>query len=224
MSKKIIVHCLSWWYHLVFQRLPEVFPANTAKGIMDPFFVCMEKILVKFPFLFHQYIAVYDDMVTQESQLVSLNDDDDSILVVGCGSLPATCLLLAKQTKAKITGIDYDASAIKYAIDINQQNKDKGTIQLIHADGLTYSPTKYSVIFLLYGIKVHKEILRTYANILTSKTRIIYRTVEHLQEQDSEWYQELHHLYTIRGCHTTSSFGSIASYLLVPKKNKNNNK
>ena len=223
MSKKIIVRCLSWWYHLIFQRLPEVFPANTAKGIMDPFFVYMEKILVKFPFLFYQYITVYEDMITQESHLVSLTDKD-SILVVGCGSLPATCLLLAKQTKATITGIDYDASAIKYATGINKQLRYEKTIKFIHADGLTYSPTKYSVIFLLYGIKVHKEILRIYADILTEKTRIIYRTIEHLEEHDPQWYQELHQLYTIQGCYTTSSFGSIASYLLVPKKNKNDNK
>jgi len=217
MSKKIILSCLSWWYHLIFQRLPDVFPADSAKGVMDPFFVFMEKILVKFPFLFHQYIHVYEDMVSSESQLVSLADTD-TVLVIGCGSLPATCLLLAMQTKAGITGIDYDPSAIKYAKKIINQYAFTKIIQLKHADGLTYSPSEYNVIFLLYGIKVHKEILRKYADLLPSKTRIIYRTIEYLEDHDPDWYEELHHLYRIQGCHTTSSFGSIASYLLVPKK------
>ena len=53
-------------------------------------------------------------MTNKEINLANVTKDD-RILHIGCGSIPATSVLLAKKTGSEVTGIDNDFSSVKQA-------------------------------------------------------------------------------------------------------------
>jgi protein-L-isoaspartate O-methyltransferase len=103
---------------------------------------------------------------------------NDNVLVIGCGSLPATSVLSAMKSKAKTVAIDCDARAVENACTFVKNIGLEGDIKIKHADGLSYPVKDYDVVYVLYGVKQQKEMLEYLAKNVNGKTRIIFRTTE----------------------------------------------
>ncbi|HVQ01483.1 MAG TPA: hypothetical protein VMT57_08215, partial [Candidatus Thermoplasmatota archaeon] len=111
--------------------------AFSLKKVSDYIFIFMEKIVVKFPSLLTAYIEYYEDIVENEIRLAKITKHD-SVLHIGCGSLPSTSLLIAKMTDASTIGIDKNPSAVRDASDCVHVLHLDDQIHILQANALTY--------------------------------------------------------------------------------------
>ena len=143
---------------------------------MDYAYIFFEKIAVNFKFLYTNYINMYKEIVEKEVNLSNISSDD-SILIIGCGSIPATSILVSKISKTKnITSIDYDLKAIKNAIKFLNSSNFCKNLKFEHSNGLKYPVEDFDVIFILYGIKEQEKLLKYVAKKVKKTSRVIFRT------------------------------------------------
>ena len=95
---------------LFFDELGTKFEAKYLKKIMDFLYIIFEKIIIHYPPISDNYLTLYEELVKKEVNLGKINSND-KILVIGCGSLPSTTVLIYFYSKAKITSIDIDKKA-----------------------------------------------------------------------------------------------------------------
>jgi len=166
----------SFAYTVFYNYISSKFHTSSFKNFMDYTYIIFEKIAVNFEKLNISYINIYQELVEKEIKLSNISSDD-SVLIIGCGSIPATSILVSKKSNAKkIVSIDYDLKAVKNAIKfINSSNFDKN-LKFEHANGLNYSVKTFDVIFILYGIKKQDKILEYISKNVKDASRVIFRT------------------------------------------------
>ena len=199
-----------------FSRIADHFRAGALKSFMDPVFVIIEKIAGKFEIFASYYLSMYDEMIDQEIELANVTSTD-RILVIGCGSVPATSILLAKRTDAQIIALDHDDAAIQKAKELISWFQVEKNISPVFAEGMNYPLDDFSVIFISYGVKDPENILLYIQENCAPKTKIIYRTAVDIQQGASKGFIDLESLFIVRDSILSSSFSSVLSYLLIPK-------
>lgn len=166
----------SFAYNVFYNYISPKFHTSSFKNFMDYTYIIFEKIAVNFEILNISYINIYQELVEKEVKLSNISSDD-SVLIIGCGSIPATSILISKKSNAKkIVSIDYDLKAIKNAIKFINSSIFNTNLKFEHANGLNYSAKTFDVIFILYGIKKQDKILEYISNNVKDTSRIIFRT------------------------------------------------
>ncbi len=94
----------------------------------------LEKKFYKFPFFFKIYSLPYTKIVQREIRLAGIKPDD-TVINVGCGSLPFTAVKLAQMTGAEVYAIDNDEQAILSAAKIVDELNLDDKIKFLFADG-----------------------------------------------------------------------------------------
>ena len=102
--------------------------------------------------------------------------DNAKVLIIGCGSLPHTMIILGLEKKWKITGIDIDPKAVKKAKSMIKKYKLKGEIEIIQNNGLTVDLTGYDLIVVSYDVQPKDKMLERIIKDMDDKTLILYRT------------------------------------------------
>lgn len=175
MINKIVNRILSFSRILFYEKISPKFKKKSLKWLIDYSYVIFEKIAIKFNFISLNYMNLYEDIVRKEIEMAKIKSSD-SIIVIGCGALPSTSILISLKTKAKIVALDKDKKAIiqakNFLSNINMNEK----IKLKHANGLDYPIEEFDVIILLYGVKNIVKIFNYLYNNIKSDTRIIVRT------------------------------------------------
>ena len=212
----IINHLSKWLQHIFFKEISPKFQVDSLKNLMDLLYVIVEKILVPFPTFHHFYLEFYDDLVDKEVKIAYIKPED-KVLVIGCGSIPATPILIANKTDSTITSIDTDYTAIKKANRVVHDHGLEKKIKCIHADGLKYPLKDYNVIFLLYGIKQQKEMLEYTSKNIRDNTRIIYRTTQDVLENIIGGENWLSKFFIIKTFIQSKNIADNKSYLLLKK-------
>ena len=215
MSNKRIENLLSFAQHTFFNKIGTKFRSNLLKNFMDLVFVIFEKIGYKYEIISSNYLKLYDEIVGGEINLSNASSKD-IILVVGCGSLPATTALIATKTNAEVIAIDKNPKAVD---DANRfvKNLNINNIKIEHANGLNYSIRKFDVIFLLFGLKHKEEILNNFAKSMKDSAKIIFRMPSDIKEEDKK---KILNKFIIKDCRRSKTLGSVDSYLLEKKKSK----
>ena len=175
MIKNILNKILSYSREIFYEKISPKYKKNQLKGILDFLYVLFEKIAIKFNIISLNYLNLYAELVKKEIKMTKITSKD-SVLIIGCGTLPSTSLLISIETKAKIVAIDKDKKAIEGAKTFlsNIQMKDK--IILKYADGLDYPLDDFNVIFILYGVKNLEKIIGHLYLKANSNSKIIVRT------------------------------------------------
>lgn len=175
MINKIVNKILSFSRILFYEKISPKFKKNSLKELIDYSYVIFEKIAIKFNFISLNYMNLYEEIVRKEIEMAKIKSSD-SIIVIGCGALPSTSILISLKTKAKIVALDKDKKAINQAkiflSNINMNEK----IKLKHANGLDYPIEDFDIIILLYGVKNILKIFDYLYSNIKSDTRIIVRT------------------------------------------------
>lgn len=166
----------SYVTNIFYNDISPKFDTGSFKNIMDYTYAFVEKIIVNFPLFITLYIDMYKELVEKEIQSLQITSED-SIVVVGCGSIPATTFLIAQHSKAKkIVSIDYDKSAIQNAQYLSSLLHLDTVLEFEYADGLSYNIKDFSVVFILYGIKKQKEIIEHLHHHISCSSRVLFRT------------------------------------------------
>jgi precorrin-6B methylase 2 len=201
---------------VVFKRAGKIFPTNSLKAVMDIGFVVFEKIGCKFDIISSLYLKFYQEIVTKELAIAQVHPSDH-VLVIGSGALPATPVLLAKNTKATIVSIDHDKSAVAQATHYVKTHHLGRMLSIDHADGLHYPVERFNVIFVLYGVKEPELLLQYLAEHCHDATRIILRTITDEQGMITNKKINLTDHFLIRDKIQTDTLGSMTSFLLQKK-------
>jgi len=101
---------------------------------IQSFTSALEKKFHKFPTFFKIYSLPYTKIVEREISLAGINPDD-TVINVGCGSLPFTAVKLAQMTGAEVYAIDNDEKAILSAAKIVDELNLNDKIDFMLADG-----------------------------------------------------------------------------------------
>ncbi|MCJ7571777.1 MAG: methyltransferase domain-containing protein [Candidatus Thermoplasmatota archaeon] len=145
-------------YRIIFVYTGKKFHPGYIKNISDFLFKIIELIGVNFEIITYHYINLYKKIVIKEIYMTHIYKNEN-ILVIGCGAIPASAIIIAKKTNAKIVAIDHDRQAIKKAKQYIYYKKLQERITLNHAEGYDYDLKMFDKIFLSYGIRNTEEIL-----------------------------------------------------------------
>jgi len=216
MVKRITEGFFSLFITICYKQIGTKFRTDVFKFFWDIFFVVLEKIGLKFDVISSNYMKLYDDIVEKEVGMAKISSKD-RILVIGCGSLPATTALIAMKTKAEITTIDTDLKAVHEASYFFKNFNLEHQITVEHADGLRYPINKFNVIFVLYGVQHQKEILTYLAENMQDKTKIVFRTVCDTQGRLSNKSIDVSRLFLVKDHVSSEYLGSVDSLFLLKK-------
>jgi hypothetical protein len=217
MLRRITEGFFSLFIYIFYRQIGTKFRTDALKFFWDIFFVVLEKIGLKFDVISSNYLKLYEDIVEKEICMAKISSKD-RILVIGCGSLPATTALIAMKTKAEITTIDTDLKAAHEASYFFKNLNLERQITVEHADGLKYPISKFDVIFVLYGVQQQKEILNYLAENMQDTTKIIFRTVCDRQGRLSNNSIDVSRLFLVKDHVSSEYLGSVDSLLLLKKR------
>jgi D-arabinose 1-dehydrogenase-like Zn-dependent alcohol dehydrogenase len=190
--------------------------AFALKFISDYLFIIIEKIIVKLPSLLQPYITYYEDIVDKEINLAKITKQD-TVLHIGCGSIPSTSLLITQKTGAHTIGIDKNILSVQdaqYCVHaVHQENQ----IQIHHANAQTYAMQSSNVIIVSQGIEPRYEILEHIANTMGPDTRVIFRTFSSKNGDITTQDTILSTLFTIGNNVLHPQHGILISFLLYKK-------
>ncbi len=209
---------LSKCRHIFFNELGDKFNTKSLKKLMDFLYVLFEKIAIEFDFLSKNYIDLYKEIVEKEIKLAKIKTND-KVLVIGCGSLPVTSILLKEKTKANIDSIDIDKNAIKNAIIFHNKNNFNTDLDFIHADGANHLIEKYDVILILYGIKQQRQIFEYVSLNMKENARIMFRTGIESDKKDIENIKELEKYFKVVQKIKSKTLFPVGTYLLNKSTN-----
>jgi 2-polyprenyl-3-methyl-5-hydroxy-6-metoxy-1,4-benzoquinol methylase len=219
MTKTITDRFFSFAQQIFYKGISPKFRTGSLKTFMDSMYIFFEKFALHFDILSSYYLRLYDELVEKEVNMAKVTSDD-LILVIGCGSLPATSLLIAMKTKAKIVSIDIDNEAIHNASWFIKHLNFEDRMKTENVDGLHYPVQRFDVIFVLYGVKQQKEILKYLSHNMKKNARVIYRTTDDVQKEILGGSLYLSTLFHVENRVRSEKLYSMESYLLLKKSQK----
>jgi ubiquinone/menaquinone biosynthesis C-methylase UbiE len=202
---------------IFYEHISPKFRTGSFKNFMDYAYVISEKIAVHFETFYMSYINVYQELVRKEVKISEISPKD-SVLIIGSGSIPATSILVSKNSSSKnIVSIDYDKGAVKNAISfVNSSSFDKN-LKFEHADGLKYPVGSFDVIFVLYGIRKQDEMLKYISENISNSSRVIFRTTNDSLVKFLGGKDFLENYFKIQQTIISEKFSDTISFLLKKK-------
>lgn len=176
----------------------------------------VEKIVIKFNKLIISYVEFYKEMVEDEIKMANISIDD-KVLHVGCGSVPATSILIAKKTGAKTIGIDNNVCAVEEALYCLSEITDSDNVQIKHAEASQFPVEMFDVIVVSQGVEPHVEILKHIAQSMNGDARVIFRTNSSTGGKLTQNDVVLKNLFNIVNLASHEEYGLSASLLLLKK-------
>jgi len=207
---------MSWLNSLIIEQVGIKFDPHKLKKYVDIVFILIEKIAIKYSRFLSLYINFYNEMTIKEINLANITKDD-KILHLGCGSIPATSILLARETNAKVTGIDINNKSINEAkLTISKLNLGNKP-EIIHSNALNYSMNLFDVIVISQGINPNIDVLNHISKNMKSKARILYRTSSSNDGTLAEKEKFLEDIFKIKEIVHHKKNGLLISILLNKK-------
>jgi 2-polyprenyl-3-methyl-5-hydroxy-6-metoxy-1,4-benzoquinol methylase len=187
------------------------------KFFIDIVFTTCEKIFSKFNILLQLYIDNYLESIRKEIQFANISGNH-KILNMGCGSIPATCILIAKETNAKITGIDKNLKSVNRAKIIISKLKLDERIEIKHSNALNFHLNDFDIIIIANGINPHYDVLKHVATNMKDDAIVIFKTFSHYNgELESKDYF-LNNLFILGKITSHKNSGSLISVKLYKKR------
>jgi len=135
----------------------------------------VENIFIKLDKLIPLYLDFYRPIMENEVRLAKISNND-KILHIGCGPIPATSIYIVKKTDADVTAIDKNMLSVKKAQSLILKLKLFSKIQIIHDNALNFPLKKYNLIIISLGLETYDEVLKYISQNMRIDARLIVRT------------------------------------------------
>ena len=190
--------------------------AHKLKAFIDLGFIMVEKIVVKFNKLLFLYVDFYNEMTENEINLANISKND-KVLHIGCGSIPATSILIAEKTGAKVTGIDNNPRSVKQALYCLSEFKLSDKIQIRYSEVNHFPVGKFDLIIISQGIKLYNEVLEYIAQSMKRDARVIFRTSSSSSGELTQNDMFLKDIFTVSKMAPQKKNGLLISIMLFKK-------
>jgi len=186
------------------------------KFVIDIIFIISEKIFSKLDKLLPVYIQYYQELIQAEIELAQITEKH-KILNIGSGSIPASCILLAKETTTKIIGIDKNLESVKRSQKILSRLNLEGRVEIIHANAMNFPMNDSDIIIITNGINPYHELLERVAKDMRNDATVVFRTFSHHNEEVAPKDYFLKKFFTIGQKTYHKKSRSLVSVLLYKK-------
>lgn len=147
------------------------------KGIHDKIIFNLELILERSKFLSNLYTKFFTKMTLEEFSMAGIDPlKNANVLVIGCGPVPHTLIILGKNTRWNIKGIDKDINAVERARNMIRENNLEDRVRVENEEGLNVDLKEYELIVIAYGVEPKEKVLERVLNEKPSNAKVIYRT------------------------------------------------
>jgi len=163
------------FFYAILQEFSEKFNINFMKKIADLFFAFSERIALNFDYFLDLYIKYYEDMVNEEINSVSISKSD-KIVYVGCGSIPASSILISQKTGVPVLGIDKDKISVKKAKLCVDKLDLSDIIEIKNSEASDFLFDNFNVIIISHGVCPIDKFLKYLSKKVAKNSRIILRT------------------------------------------------
>lgn len=145
------------------------------KKTLDKFYYVCELICHRVSIFSKIYVKFHEDSVKKEIQMAQITKSD-KILHMGCGAIPYTAIIINKEIKANVVGIDNRKRIIDYANKfVERYFPSNNSIKFEFADGKKYNITDFDVILISYGITNQEQVLENVIKNIKKDARVIIR-------------------------------------------------
>jgi precorrin-6B methylase 2 len=186
------------------------------KFFIDIGFITSEKIFSKLHKLLPAYIKYYQELIQREIELAQMTGVN-KILDIGSGSIPASCILLAKGTTAIVTGIDKNLESVKRAKKIISRLNLENQVEIIHANAMDFLMNDFDIIIIANGIQPYQDLLERVAKNMRDDAIVVFRTFSHLNEELAQKDYFLKKFFIVGRKTFHKKSGSLVSMLLYKK-------
>ncbi len=159
-------------------------------------FSFLEFFTVKNTLVYRFYIRWIGNIFSDEYTMANVSSNE-TVLHIGCGSLPTMSILVAKNAQAKVIAIDNNLRTVQHAQRYINQQKLSDLITIKHGDGRSYPAEMFDVIFSAINVTSIDAVFRHLASTSKPSVRIICRDlgngVIRMLKND-----EFSHIFTIR--------------------------
>lgn len=147
--------------------------AKKSKSLHDLALRTLEKILST-NFLGRIYTKFFEKMTLDEFEMVGI-EKNHKVLHVGCGAVPNTLLILAKNMDASFVGIDRDEKAVEMARKMVKSYGLERKIKIEIGDALSYGFSEFDVIIISLGVEPRDKIFERIINETEDNAKIVAR-------------------------------------------------
>jgi len=217
MPLNIDKRIFSFSRYLFFEIISVKFRTSSTKKLMDFLYAIFEKVATKFDIISSNYLNMYQELVDKELEMVGISQNDH-VIIIGCGSLPITAILVATKTNAQVTAIDNDNFAVKEANKYIRKHHLEDKVKIEQADGESYPLKRFDVVYLSYGMKNKENIFKIITNNTKKNSRIIFRTVIGSQQENKKHTNELSKWFFVKDSIKSKTLPPAGSYLLLRKQ------
>jgi len=187
------------------------------KRLIDFSFIFVENLIVNLDKLHDTYFDYYSDIITNEINIAEITSDKQ-VLHIGSGSIPVTSIIIAKNTGAKVVGIDKNSDSIKKGKTCILKSNLSDKIQLFNMDAESFSVNKFDIIIISHGVKPIDIILTHIAKSMKESAKVIYRTSSTSSGEISEKDQFIGKIFNIDNIVAQKKNALLISILLKKKK------
>jgi len=217
MPLNIDKRIFSFSRYLFFEIISVKFRTSSTKKLMDFLYAIFEKVATKFDIISSNYLNMYQELVDKELEMVGISQNDH-VIIIGCGSLPITAILVATKTNAQVTAIDNDNFAVKEANKYIRKHHLEDKVKIEQADGESYPLKRFDIVYLSYGMKNKENIFKIITNNTKKNSRIIFRTVIGSQQENKKHTNELSKWFFVKDSIKSKTLPPAGSYLLLRKQ------
>ena len=212
MTKHKSLRILSIIQNLYFHKIGNKFKPGTLKRLNSLFFIVFEKIAIYFEIFLFDYINIYKSLVNEEIKLANISSNN-SILVIGCGSIPSSCILLAYETDAKVTGIDFDKKAVKKAKRLVEKLKLENKIKITNSSGTDFPLENFDIVIILYGVRNLINVFKHLSKDMKKNAKVTIRAPETFNPEDPEIKLIISNNFKQEDKKLSRAFGTLNLYL-----------
>lgn len=128
-------------------------------NVIQRFTIELEKKMHQHPGLFHLYSLPYTGVVSREIEMCDINEDD-TVLNIGCGSLPFTAVHLARMTGARIYAMDNDHDAVRAGKKLVRALGLSDKITVVYGDGSDTIPFVFNKALIALQVEPKYGVLK----------------------------------------------------------------
>jgi len=172
----------------------------------------LELLAVKSKFFHNLLIDWRKPVFLDEIKMANITDKDN-ILLIGCGIFPTETMIISKETKANVVGIDNSPKAVKLANKFVKKQNISDSVSIKFGDGANFPVKDFDKVFIAINVWPIDSVLNNLSKNLKPNATVMCRGMK------SDIDNILNNQGTLKNFKLQSSVKRIRteSYLLTKK-------
>jgi len=147
---------------------------NLKRKFLCQTFGFLEFLALKNTLAYRFYMKWIGNVLTREFHMAHVKSHE-TVLHIGCGSLPTMSIIVAKKVRAKVTALDNDYRLVLRAQRYIAGQELTGLITVAFGEGARYPVEPFDVVFIAINVMRIEDVFRHLATCAKPTVRIICR-------------------------------------------------